>query len=646
MKILKILLFISILSIPSLLYWKWYDKAWFNWNKSSWTQTCSNWRVLLSNIAPNWSASRSASTGCIKTDNTAPTITFTVSWKTSTNTWENINISDEETPWVNYSEIKLNVNINDYQSWVNSSLIHYKINNWNLIYPNGNFELELIKEWVHTIVVTSKDKAIYSSFDWWDTLPNNNEKTIKIKIDRSAPVFTSWQEPSTNWLNIWPVIEFEISDQYEWANISTKTFSCPSKSNNSTYISPANDSGSITWYCIITNTQNCSLDQNHSPNIDYCDWECNEWYVKDGSECKLAFEDLNCNNSPTVTLPTKVYQYNTNNILEEFEDAEGLVYWSSPSSIINDWSFRSYYDTITNIYSPTIDNCGFTCWNWYHVENGSSSECINDAAVICCNKSPLSEIVDNWANIDCNDPNNVDEPQCAANELCWWESVKDVLGEWNLSQNVWKYNDWNDNFYNNPSNACWYQNITNSNGYTCNEKYYLTWTEEQDNLACVSVPIWSYSWQENPKHNCTNWPSNSYYTSNSNMNNCEWSCNNWYHIDWSICLSNSRDCDISNWTGTQNWSNWNWWTCNVVSCNDWYSQNWNICIYNTIQLDCDSLEYRYKECDTWNSWDIRTIELFNKRSGSACTLWTSFWKLDNNTMWVDKWCRATFTINY
>ncbi|MBT3234572.1 MAG: DUF3011 domain-containing protein [Bdellovibrionales bacterium] len=62
-----------------------------------------------------------------------------------------------------------------------------------------------------------------------------------------------------------------------------------------------------------------------------------------------------------------------------------------------------------------------------------------------------------------------------------------------------------------------------------------------------------------------------------------------------------------------------------------------------IYVTCSSWGYRYYTCGTGTS-SISSIAVQAKYSGSACTSGSSFGKLNNSTMWVNRGCRAKFRI--
>jgi len=64
---------------------------------------------------------------------------------------------------------------------------------------------------------------------------------------------------------------------------------------------------------------------------------------------------------------------------------------------------------------------------------------------------------------------------------------------------------------------------------------------------------------------------------------CLWECARYQHWNAATtsCTSNTKTCNITNWTWTQTWSGSSWWSCVVSSCNSGYHVVWNACTSNT-----------------------------------------------------------------
>jgi hypothetical protein len=83
-----------------------------------------------------------------------------------------------------------------------------------------------------------------------------------------------------------------------------------------------------------------------------------------------------------------------------------------------------------------------------------------------------------------------------------------------------------------------------------------------------------------------------------------------YHLEWNTCVSNTRNLNISNWSGYQAWTGTNW-AEPVISCNNWYSRSWNNCVAN--QVTCDIANWSGMKTWNWGSyWECKL---------SICTEW-------------------------
>ena len=536
MKFFKLFILTSLLLIPTISFaWKWYNLTSIGWDEDTWRTNCPSWYNLLSNIASQ-SVARSGNAGCYMPDNSAPSIT--ASWYSNDT-------------WVNTDKVIVSVSISDNESWISS--MFYTIN-WDRFDASSSFNIELTDEWKYEIHIEATDNATIDGNNWSSVDPYTSTKDIIVKIDRTAPTFTSWTNPSNNWINSGPTVSYTISDLYKWEEILSKSFTCNNKPSNSEYIYPS-VWGVVNWTCNPNTETNCNIDSNYSPNSSDCSWDCYDLYTKDDWVCHLSYERLDCNDLSLV-VPEKLYYYNFDNqLIEESNTSENIITWNSPTWISLDWKFTSYYQTESNTYSPTLNDCSFRCNNWYHYETSQAGKCINDVKIICCNTTPLSIIPADWwvDNNEANDPN-----------IC--DGKKNILAEWSLSSEVWSYNDWNNNYFNVASTACGYEKVPNSDWYTCNPGYYLTWSEAPDNLACTPVPTWEYSWQENEKHSCTNAPSNSTYTSNWTNNDCSWSCNDWYEPQGDSCYESAIKINCENIPLTSNWKErYLTWTYNLTN---------------------------------------------------------------------------------
>lgn len=607
MKKIKIIILIFLLIIPWIvLAKKWYkaidQKTPKGFSVNSWVTYCPNWYVLPYDQQYVWQW-RNWTLECYPLDSTPPIIS--ANWY-SENTWVNWNV-------------KINVSISDnvwvwevYASWVNTNNLFYVVN-WEIFYKTTtNFSIDLTEEWYYLIQIYAYDKAGFSLSSKVSGLWNFSSKQIKVKIDKSEPVFESWTNSALNWINNKPTVKYKISDLYKWENIKIKDFTCPVLTSNATYKYPVVNNV-ITGICNPNISWNCSIDSNYTPNLSNCIWECNDWYIKVWSSCVLKTIIQTCNNS-TVKLPQFLYNYDKTNTLVTEWTSSWKIYWTSPTWVSVDWFYTSNYNISTNQYDPSLNTCNYSCSDWYHKEN---SKCVNDTSVTCCSKPPLWYLADTWAQVDCTNTANQWTPQCQYNTLCWWY-LKDVLWEWNYGVSKWTYTDSTLNTYSNLSNACWYTNIPNSDWYTCNPKYYLIWSEATSTLKCENVPIWEWSWQENWKHACTNAPANWYYTSNWDNKNCLWDCNKWFEKNWSSCKS-------YDWYTSARWS------CSA-SCWWWTKSRSVYCVNSKWQQVNDSLCIGTKP---------ETITSCNTQACPTCTDWIQNW----TETWVDCWwnCEMCFS---
>lgn len=64
------------------------------------------------------------------------------------------------------------------------------------------------------------------------------------------------------------------------------------------------------------------------------------------------------------------------------------------------------------------------------------------------------------------------------------------------------------------------------------------------------------------------------------------SCNSGYHVEYALCVSNTKSCIVPNGSGIQTWNGSYWNTCSVVSCNSGYSISNNSCILNNFNVVC------------------------------------------------------------
>ena len=522
MKILKLIITIGIFFIYSLSFaWKWYDLWWgIIWSVNSGETNCPTWKILLDSLK---NKNIAEDLNVYIRDNNNENICYIPdnNWPIVSSTWYIDN------KYIN-ENVVINVSISDIWSWLGS--VFYYVN-WDRYNWSNSFNINLTEEWWYSIQIYAYDIATIDSYEWTETIGNLTIKTINIWIDKSEPEFTFW-ESLTWWINSKPEINYKIKDLYKWSNIIVKDFICSGIVDNANYIYPVINSWStykVTWTCKpYLNLANCSNDDNYTPNNNSCNWECIEWYIKIWNSCVLQRLSYNCN-SWSTNLPDYVFKYNKDNEIEDDWSSEWFINWSSPSWVWINWEFIWIYDSNTEWYSPNLNSCNYSCNNGYHYEN---TRCINDIKTRCCSELLLSQST-LWTTIDCTLSENQSSVECTQSSICWWK--KEVLWEWDYNNIQWKYittTDWIKQWESGFAEHCSQTIIQNSNWSTCNSRYYLIWNNSIT-YSCESVAIWEYSSQENTKYICTNWPNNSIYTSNSDSNNCEWQCNDWY--TWSTC---------------------------------------------------------------------------------------------------------------
>lgn len=549
MKKIFIILIALFILFPSISFaWKWYSvtTAWVDWNScyspSNWTSyncnktessTCTWWRTLMDNwLSKN--QPRKWNPKCFIRDNTAPNINIT------TNQW---NINDVWTK----NNVELNIATSDSWAWIR--YIQYRINwwiNWAYTTITDNHNLSFNKEWLYYLEVVSTDKAEYDSAEWkalWSWKWNKSNTLYVIQIDKTAPILTTTSNDS--WRSSWENFTLKLVDWYEWKVIREKTYECIWKPENAKWQFPSTTSWIIVWKCL---WWECT---NFVPNEYHCSWKCDEWYIKwDDWICYIDKIEQNCSNSSNA-IPSNVYYYDKDNVIEEEKSAWASIIWKTPNSVWIDWSFNSYFNW--SDYEPSLYECDYSCEWWYHDENW---DCINDIKIVCCEDEPeLSKSI-TWTNVDCSKKENINKVECTSSALCWFK--KDLLWEWNKSRDTWWYSTSNDSIQYWDQwkwDLCWYESFKNSNWVTCNWGYYLIRNNIWKAINCENVQIWWYSKQSNDKKECTKKPKHSYYTSWSNRNNCNWSCEPWYEKkSWKCKEINDED----SWSWSWSWDGGGW----------------------------------------------------------------------------------------
>jgi len=611
--------------------WKdnWNRKSFSTYSNTSVTTTCPTWEVLIDPQQNQSSMPRDGTLICIETD---------LYWPIITPIWSNWYINGK---WTN-KDVTLTVNIKDNPIITSTSTkslwikkISYSINldttftnvPITQVYWENNFTLTFKEEWHYTIKIIAEDNSTHSSLDASpSTSWNKTEVTYTVNIDKSGMTFLPNPDLNSNWRNVKPIITVGLYDNYAWKTILIKPFTCTWKPANSEWINPVSADWNVVWSCDPAITPDCTNDSNYNPNMTSCSWKCLDWYTKwIDNLCYKNSITLTCDNT---TLPTWTYIYNLQNILTS-ETTNNQSYWTAPTWVSNDGSFLAKYVYASNAYTPNVSSCTYDCREWYHLD---SNKCVNDIAVLCCEKDyPLTQSKNVWVNVDCTLAENAANVACVPNPLCWWEYVKDVLKYWTGSEYDYE-SEWVTGV-DTLAEACWLENIPNSDWQTCNPWYYLVWgwTASQ---VCTRVPLWEWSGQENIKKLCTNKPNKSYYIAHTATswwaNDCPWDCENNYNKDWGTCkwatqvVSCTAKPANTSWNNTssitQEWdwnswepsnvstynTSWSWTRCRY-ECNSWYWWDW------------DSCELRVN----WSCWSADWDDFYNFPSSNLCDNWTA-----------------------
>lgn len=495
--------------------------------------------------------------------------------------------------WTN-KNVKLNIAVTDVWLWIKK--VWYTIN-WTTYTWSTGFELNFNEEGVYNIVLWAEDNSTHNWSDGSSSSEWNKVNVIYVvKIDKSAPILDNIPDINYNWRNTKPILSFNIADKYKWQSIEVKTFMCTGKPANSYWTGTISPSWELVWTCnpVIAN---CTVDSNFSPNLSSCSWSCLAWYTKwSDNLCHENTKTLTCDNT---LLPQGFYWYDINNDLTYLSWSLKSI-WNLPTWVSVDGNFLATYNWTVNSYSPNTSSCGYTCSAWLHVED---YKCVNNNSIICCQKSyPLSHVKSIWVVVDCSIVANQNHVSCQYNELCWGY-VKDVLKYWTGTQYDYE-SEWVI-WINTLPEACWMENIPNSNGITCNPWYYLVW-EGTATQTCERVPMWEWSGQENTKKACTNKPNNSTYTLHTAStwwsNDCPWVCWSDYSKSWNNCVNQSKTSSCNAKPSNTSW--------NSVSSITQYknSGNWEPSLTPTYNSAASTSECRFK-CSTWYDWN-----------GSSCVL--------------------------
>lgn len=613
-------------------YWDWWEYSQYICNTVTKTRTvwytehlyCPDWQSLIDDDAnkpalTNWSLPRDWTLSCMVRDNQAPEVAVKLIWTDATSVINNTTNNKIEkfynTDWTN-SDVKLEIIVKDTWLWLKKS--RYKVNddsvkNTNIQNNTSTYSIELSEEWSYKVVIWAEDNSTHI----WKTWESSNiwnliEVTYTINIDKSKPVLNIIPSTNYDWTNQKHILSFNVKDTYKWENIEIKTFNCSWLPENAVWTEPTWKDWNITWTCDPSN-KDCSNNNNFSPNINNCSWKCNSWFTEWSDwKCYANETYLQCNSE---SLPKWEYMYDTWKKIEKIWENTVSI-WSLPTWISSDWKFLATFSKSSSSYFPSTNNCWFECWSWYHNEWW---KCVNDVRIYCCwERPPLTWAV--WTEVDCT-VNPESKPQCVQSPLCWWE--KEVLWQWSKPEKKWIFATSTDWIWN-LDYLCSFETFPNSDSYTCNPWYYLTYFEDWElkwqPKWCVEVPIWEWSWQENEKRACTNKPANSIYTSNWTNNDCEWKCNSDFIKSYKSCMRESRTSSCS-WL-PQN-AIWNSVSSITQQKNNWIRWPTTIWEYNT-ETSTSECRYKCKSNYSWDEWRSKCI---------ADSRETSCWSLPANAEW-------------
>ena len=658
MKIIKsltILILSAVFFLPAELFAWWYNLNWYtHWTTTKTYRNCPSSAYLILDQHRNRNTGRSVnawargwSQYCYLPDNTWPTI-YTYLYEDKWSGWVRNDAINNN--WSKAKRVYLRVRSVDSQAWV----WIVRINGINVSNGMSIYDWVTVKYWSATdyYMIFEREWIYKMTFDAWDNARHTwnlwyyqnrfqrnraASKTITIKIDRSAPIVqidSAWVTLTDNGRL---QVNYKVKDEYEGKQTMTRKFNCgtlpPNASRESNQVNDRDNT--ITWYCIPSNTRTCSADSQYSPNKSLCWFTCNNGYVKwNDNKCHIETITKTCD--PNI-LPSNVYYYNSGDNLTKWWSADKYAVWSSPNTIDqSNGTFPSLYQKNTDDYYPDTNTCWFTCWNGYHKE---WTKCVNDTKMVCCTEPYLSAST-SGTRVDCTLDINKNDPQCNLSSVC--DYAKELLGIWQYDRDLWSYattskdKDWKTIIDNQvyweswKAEICAYTYFDHSDGKVCDPYYYLLKVNNKP-VLCDEVPEWYYSWASNSLFECTNKPDHSYYTSNSNSNNCNWECNTWYNKSWNSCIiqsSSSSSSSSSTSTSTSSTSSgWPVLVCPPNRPNCWYSYDkvW----YN----DKNCTDVSTTQAFGWNGYETlvdcenRQQDKFDKYQFNTCVKsWRNYYK--------------------
>lgn len=532
---------------------------------------------------------------CYKEDSTPPTITFSSpdgyvkdNWSNAASVTVNVTVTDNSAEGLDSVWYQVGNG--------GKNPVVYKIQNGTSANQTSTFSFTFTEEGSYPIRVYAIDNAEYDDWgnNLGHGGGNFAQALFTVNIDRAAPIFQANVAnggTEYDWRATKPTLNFKIDDTYKGEATVSRNFACPAKPANSHWTNFTQEDGTVAGECTLeAGGTGCETELDFYPNSAQCSWQCDtgptqkESYVKgrDGL-CHAIEVPVSCDNG---LLDSRTYTYGTgsqSDVLIDIESSEkgtsnAKIVWKYPSENAGEayvgegkypgvdpalGIFSSFYDVNLGEYVPKTEyvpgsenSCDFECRQGYHTESTEGSKCINDTRIYCCSKTGLSTAkVVVGKNIDCNTCTNVagvgivcDEVDnsvtpsvttkvanpaaCVPNEKCGGGFVKDLLGEWDKVDKVWKYRDNNANYGTNRAEGCAVDIVAGSDGVYCLPGRYLT-----GNLAspvCAPVTeVGKYGYHGTISngtmvsglHDCTNKPSEATYTGPGTGNNdCPFTC--------------------------------------------------------------------------------------------------------------------------
>ena len=266
--------------------------------------------------------------------------------------------------------------------------------------------------------------------------------------------------------------------------------------------SPANNNNQI--QCT-TKTENSTYTWTWNWT-DSCTWTCNDHYTLNWNTCEADWRECSI----------------TNWVWQQIWD--GADWWECSITACN-----------TDYYNPWDNTC-ISVWTWYYSDATSVDRiaCTNDPDTLS------RDYTYTWS------WNGTNACPTTLSELCWLDLYETSNGVCSAVGN-WSYSAAN----NNTKFDCTTDPDTTSRDYTYvsdwdgTDSCLATYTDlcgvdmyETANGTCSAVGTWNYSPSvDNDTYACSNKPANSEYSwSGNGSNNCTWSCNIDYILEWTECI--------------------------------------------------------------------------------------------------------------